>query len=211
MLQELPGILNRWVAAYQRLTGRGHFQPSAADIAREFETRSDRVLQWLDEAMIITPATPGATLPVDKCRTAHELHTEFNRWADRDNSPRVKMSTVTDRLRTVPGVTDEVWKPNRARAWNIAPRPEGFAQFAQFQTTSSNAGHKHGEEEESETHRGNGSKLRKLRKPLAWPSTWRRLARMSCGGAAPTSSGSPVFAVTPARSRSLLTLRMSRS
>jgi hypothetical protein len=58
MLQELPGILNRWIKAYQRLTERGHFLPSAADVAREFETRSDRVLQWLDEVMIITPASP---------------------------------------------------------------------------------------------------------------------------------------------------------
>jgi P4 family phage/plasmid primase-like protien len=156
MMQELPGILVRWVRAYQRLAKRGCPLPSAADVAREFETRSDRVMQWLDEAMIITPAGPGDTLPEDKCRTTHELHSAFNRWADQDNSHRMKMSTVMDRLRTIPGVTDEVWKPNRARAWNIAPKPrpepEQSAQFAQFRRTSA-IRETNSEEGLSETHR----------------------------------------------------------
>ena len=56
LLQELPGILVRWVRALQERRKRGTFLPTQSDIAKTFATGSDQVRWFLDEKTIPDPA-----------------------------------------------------------------------------------------------------------------------------------------------------------
>jgi len=58
MMTELPGILVRWVSAFQRLRGRGGYVPTLPEVAEEFETQSNRVRMWVSEEMEIVTDFP---------------------------------------------------------------------------------------------------------------------------------------------------------
>jgi putative DNA primase/helicase len=139
MKTELPGILNRWVAAYQRLLSEGPLATDAA-VAHEFEVRSDRVRQWVAERMEVTgpgslegspgsyggPAgsfVPGQEIETAGMTTKRELAAQFNRWADDNHGSKMGERRVIDRLTSLDGVVEVRDKAGR-RGLNIVQRRE---------------------------------------------------------------------------------------
>jgi putative DNA primase/helicase len=55
---ELPGILARWVRAWQRMATRGGYAATAPEVRAEFEAGSDRVRRWVAEQCQIITEVP---------------------------------------------------------------------------------------------------------------------------------------------------------
>jgi putative DNA primase/helicase len=149
---ELPGVLVRWVRAWQRLAGRGTYRQTNAEIRREFETRSDRVRQWLDEEMIVTltgsngepvavpgphvPAvlqsktagTPeeGSELPAPAVSTATELARMFASWASVNGTGHpMGRNKLNERLTSTNGVSRVRRVGTGVRGLNVSRRAGG--------------------------------------------------------------------------------------
>jgi P4 family phage/plasmid primase-like protien len=137
MMRELPGILVRWVAAHQRHMARGGYQLTNPDVQHDFDVRSDRVRQWVDERMEIHDVD-GAEIPVGKGTASRELARLFNRWAEDSNGSRMGERKVLDRLRQFPGIFEGREKDSGRRVWNLTERKNGFE--ATFTGTSGTSG-----------------------------------------------------------------------
>jgi putative DNA primase/helicase len=115
MLEELPGILRRWVAAWQR--ARTDPTPPDERVGAAFEGASDRVRQWVSEEMEVVRCdsleVPGALTPTELARS-------FARWAEDGGGPPIGRNKLVSRLLSIPGVREaRTPKPAQARALNI--------------------------------------------------------------------------------------------
>jgi len=124
MAHELEGVLVRWVAAWQRRQQRGSWHPTAPEVQHEFEVRSDRVRQWVDEEMIVWPVN-GTYQNRDECTVPRDLARAFNRWAEDNAGSKMGERKIIDRLRTMPDVAEVRQRETRARALNLTKRPPG--------------------------------------------------------------------------------------
>jgi putative DNA primase/helicase len=116
MLAELPGILRRWVAAWQR--ARTDPTPPDARVGAAFESASDRVRQWLSEDLEVIPLTGSMTVP--GALTPTELTRMFADWADGSGGPSIGRNKLVSRLLSVHGVQEvRTTKPAQARALNL--------------------------------------------------------------------------------------------
>jgi putative DNA primase/helicase len=105
MLAELPGILVRWVSALRQLRARGGYLPTPAGVQEEFETRSDRVRQFVSGCCRVHAAdSPGAELPQDQITSKRVLAQTFNRWAEIQAGAKMGERKVIDRLTCIDGV-----------------------------------------------------------------------------------------------------------
>ncbi|MFD7246967.1 DNA primase family protein [Streptomyces massasporeus] len=115
IMAELPGILARWVRAWQAKNVRGGYLPTADAVREEFETRSDRVRQWIAEELEITES--GGSTPA-------ELHRRFNRWAETQGVGSFGRNKLMDRLKNCPGVREVRVGTARARGLNLTFKSE---------------------------------------------------------------------------------------
>ncbi|HTE68424.1 MAG TPA: phage/plasmid primase, P4 family, partial [Actinomycetes bacterium] len=129
MLAELPGILVRWVRAWQRWRSRGAYLPTAPDVAAEFEARSDRVRQWVQQCCrVVThdenglPVKPGAELPAGDVSTRRDLARQFVTWSALTGAQSMAERKVIDRLTSINSVHD-VRGPAGRRGLNIVVLP----------------------------------------------------------------------------------------
>lgn len=113
MMDELPGILNRLIAAYQERKRRGRDLVTNEDVQREFEQASDRVMMWLAEEMhVVTEhdgqrVYPGMTLPWQKGSTGKDLFGKFGEWAIENGSfARMGKGKFLQRVQALPGVVE---------------------------------------------------------------------------------------------------------
>ena len=120
---ELPGILVRWVKAWQRRTERGAALPTNNAVREKFEQASDRVRAFVAECCEIIPVqtgqggTKGATES-----TTTELYRAFCDWTSDEGRTPMAKGKVRDRLRSVPGVV-EATSAGKSRGWNVRVRP----------------------------------------------------------------------------------------
>lgn len=126
IMAELPGILARWVRAWQQLTARGHRLATVAAVNREFETRSDRVCQWATERCEITRAlsdgravTPDTELPAHLVTARRALARAFNVWAESQGGKPMTQGKILDRLTSINGIVDVRTAGDRARGLNV--------------------------------------------------------------------------------------------
>lgn len=122
MMAELPGILVRWVTAYRRLLDRGHRLATLDTVREEFEVRSDRVRQWVNDCCQITggPAvTPGCDLPAPAVSTRRYLARRFNAWATAQGGSSMGERKILDRLTSINGVHDVRISGGGARGLNV--------------------------------------------------------------------------------------------
>jgi len=119
LYEELPGILMRWVEAYRRVLQRGGYSVTDERVRREFDTRSDRVAQWVSDMCVIVEAGPGQVLLATECTGRRESASAFNRWAERNGGSRMGERKIFDRLRHIGGVVDVRVAPLKSRAFNI--------------------------------------------------------------------------------------------
>jgi phage/plasmid-associated DNA primase len=126
MMQELPGILNRLVAAYQARKERGRDLVTDPTIQREFEQASDRVTMWMAEEMrIVQGVIPGQTLPADGCTIPTVLGDMFNRWAVDNHSSGMTRKKVVQRVASLPGVVEVRQERTKSRAFNVVRKRDG--------------------------------------------------------------------------------------
>lgn len=151
MLDELPGILRRWVAAWQRLTARGTYLPTAASVRHEFEVRSDRVRQFFADELAVTlidsAGTPvmvagtfggaplsgslevpgeGAELPATMTTTPTEVVGMFRSWSESvGGHGSMGRNKLVERLTSINGVVRVRRQGTGARSLNIARRAGG--------------------------------------------------------------------------------------
>lgn len=130
MMAELPGILVRWVRAWRRLRERGGYLPTDPGVAHEFETRSDRVRQWVSEACRIVTrvgkeaVSPGAYLLPKYVTTKRDLARSFNRWAEANQTSKMGERKIIDRLTSINGVYTVCRKDTKTRGLNVIIKPE---------------------------------------------------------------------------------------
>lgn len=142
MLQELPGILNRLIRAWQERKARGHDLDADPVVRQKFEQASDRVALWMAEEMrivsrvttrkdakdplrAIKPVAPGMTLAADMALTRDELYESFTEWAV-ENGARISMgkSKLMQRIQSMPGVVEVRIGRSKVRGFNIRRRKE---------------------------------------------------------------------------------------
>jgi putative DNA primase/helicase len=147
LARELPGILVRWVRAWQRRQARGAYLPTRADVASEFETRSDRVRQFIHDRCTIhsrtvdgAPITHGTTVDDNRALTKAELAKEFNDWADDNQTSRMGRSKIIDRVVHLPGVVEVRRGRSKTRALNITVRSDGEDRWEDDGTPSGPGG-----------------------------------------------------------------------
>ncbi|MGI5374920.1 DNA primase family protein [Streptomyces sp. CA-251387] len=113
MHDELPGILVRWVRAWQRMNLRGgRYDATQAEVQAEFETRSDRVRQWFDEELTTTTQPGRGAIPAD-------VHRWFKKWAEDNGGHFMGRNTLMARLRNCPGVAEVRVGTARSRGLNV--------------------------------------------------------------------------------------------
>jgi putative DNA primase/helicase len=116
---ELPGILVRWVRAWQAHYGRGGYLPADRSVTEQFVVKSDRVARWVADYCTVTPAEPGSTLPAGQTATVTELYRAFTRQQDEDGGTRMGRDGFKERLMAVTGVVEVRRQTTRALALNL--------------------------------------------------------------------------------------------
>lgn len=122
MMTELPGILARWVRAYQRLGARGHRLATPDAVRKEFEERSDRVRQWVADCCEITggrAVTPDQELPATDVTARRFLARQFNAWAREQGGSPMGERKILDRLTSIDGVFEVRSSLDRSRGLNL--------------------------------------------------------------------------------------------
>jgi len=89
MMEELPGVLARWVHALHRLRLRGGPLPTNPDVAVTFANRSDRVRMFLAEM----------TVPDQHGITRKDLYSAFKVWGSDTAGPTMSRNKFLDRVR----------------------------------------------------------------------------------------------------------------
>jgi len=109
MLQELPGILVRLVAAWRARRERGVALVTDPQVRETFEIASDRVRQFLAARCVVGKGF----------MTTAEVHTAFKEWAADESRSALGRNKLAARLETVPGVEQVRNGPSKVRGWNI--------------------------------------------------------------------------------------------
>lgn len=123
MTEELPGILVRWVKAWQRRQARGAYLSTLPAVREEFEIGSDRVRQFVATACTVHP-TEGAVMPDRQVAGKRELHRAFMRWADEQRGGGMNESKFGERLGNIAGVRGDVrTETTKRRGYNVTVRP----------------------------------------------------------------------------------------
>jgi putative DNA primase/helicase len=134
MMRELPGILNRLIAAYRARRERGHDLNVNPAIRQEFEHASDRVAQWVAEEMVHLRefdgkrVEEGMQLPaeaLDWTSDAKSLRGLFNVWAGENGFHEIGRNTLIQRLTSKNGVVRVRVGPTRKERFAIRKRREG--------------------------------------------------------------------------------------
>lgn len=134
--EELPGILARWVRAWQRMSARGGYLTTDAKIRQEFEVRSDRVRQFVAEQCLVSGSLPdgtavsaGSELPAHATITKRGFAQAFNRWAEKQQAKPLGERKVIDRVTSINGVCEVRRVPGSVRALNITLRAEADEEW----------------------------------------------------------------------------------
>lgn len=124
MLGELPGILVRLVAAWQRRNGRGTYLPTDAGIMSDFEERSNRVLMFVRRRCTVHPANEGEEMADNLTTTRSATYQAFKSWAAQNETAPMGKTKFLDRLTSIPGVADVRRYSDRGRSLNLTIVPQ---------------------------------------------------------------------------------------
>lgn len=119
MLQELPGILKRWVMAGLRLQLRGRRLDIPPAVAGHFAESSDRVRRFITEACKVTDCAAGQVMAEGQASTIRDLHYAFKLWAEEQGGAVMGRTHFADRLRNDPRVREVYLERGRRRGVNL--------------------------------------------------------------------------------------------
>jgi P4 family phage/plasmid primase-like protien len=130
---ELPGVLNRWIKANQRLRARSNFLATDPDVQKEFDIASDRVQQWVEEEMSVIchhpdgrAVVPGMVLPEGSATQPRALYQKFIAWTSRSGGPPLAERRFIARVKAIDGVHDVMMAvPHNVRALNVVDKGSG--------------------------------------------------------------------------------------
>lgn len=115
---ELPGILARWVTAWQRLKARGHYLETAPDVVEEFEQATDQVRAFVAEKVVIHQTT-ATVLPDNQCSTIRDAYRSYKAWADETGRRPLGERNFSKKLKAIRGVVDVRTASTKAAAVNV--------------------------------------------------------------------------------------------
>jgi putative DNA primase/helicase len=118
LMAELPGILGRWVRAYGRFLARGGYGLTDKATQDSFEAKSDRVAQFFQDMVTVTPAEFGSKLMTDVATGRRDVAMAFNAWAERNGGSKMGERAFFNRFAQMAGVT-EVRIGKGSRAYNV--------------------------------------------------------------------------------------------
>lgn len=118
LMAELPGILARWVKAYGRFLARGGYGRTDSATQASFEAKSDRVVQFFQDMVTLTPAEYGQKLGADVATGRRDVAMAFNAWAERNGGSKMGERAFFNRFAQMTGVT-EVRVGKGSRAFNV--------------------------------------------------------------------------------------------
>lgn len=138
LAQELPGILVRWVRAWQRLAVRGGYLKTDERVRHEFEVRSDRVRQFVAEHCKIQAVlpdgqavSPGVEVPAYMATTQRAIAQAFKHWAEKNGASTIGERKIKDRLTSINGIYEVRRMPGSVRALNLTLRAEADEAWPQ--------------------------------------------------------------------------------
>ena len=120
LLAELPGILVRWVKAYQRWLKRGTFDKIDAGTRRDFEAKSDRVAQFFQDMCTLTEASFGQVLDSSEATGRRDVARLFNEWAERNGSSKMGERAFFQRFAQLEGITEVRFGKSKSKGFNVA-------------------------------------------------------------------------------------------
>lgn len=125
--EELPGILVRWVRAWQRRTERGTYLPTDQRVMRSFESASDRVNQWADAVAVVHPDAVGKLVGEREGTGRTDLYLSFKTWLTAEGGAvAMKRSDFLARLESLQGVGEvRLRHRNKNIGLNITVLPDG--------------------------------------------------------------------------------------
>lgn len=126
MMAELPGVMARWVRAWQRLQARGRYLDTDSEVSRRFENSSDQVARWADEECQIhaespdgRAVSPGQRLPTSHASLGTALYERYKAWAQDSGGHPVGRNSFYRRLTCINEVQDVRVQPSGARGFNL--------------------------------------------------------------------------------------------
>ena len=152
MMAELPGILNRWIKAYQRRTARGGHNPVDPAVMAEFEEKSDKVRRWFRVAARTVEVVGAGSAPGGQ--TVTQLYRAFSQWAADEGLKGLGKSKFEARLQRFEGVRLDVRNEKRVRCTNVRVVTEREAEAASKSDDSDGLAGKAGNFDPSSSTRG---------------------------------------------------------
>lgn len=131
IMRELPGILVRLVLAWQRMESRGGYSPTLPKVRTAFEIGSNRVLQWINDEMVVADTGGKTKVPPTHGMTATELHAIFNKWTELNRTSIMGKKTFISHLTSTNGVTEVRIMPSSSRGFNVIRAPKDQDQGAE--------------------------------------------------------------------------------
>lgn len=119
LMEELPGILARWVAAYGRFLKRGGYGATDGATQAMFEAKSDRVVQFFQDMCTVTPSVHGDRLDVSAATGRREVATAFNAWAERNGGSKMGERAFFNRFTQIAEIVDVKIGPKDRRGFNV--------------------------------------------------------------------------------------------
>lgn len=117
--RELPGILARWITAWQRRHARGGFLATLGSVQADFEAKSNRVYEFIAEYYdIVVPGSAEARRAV----LARDLYERFMLWARQNNRTAMGSKTFYEKVRQIPGVTEIRLGAESRRGFPLVPK-----------------------------------------------------------------------------------------
>ena len=126
LMAELPGILVRWVEAWQRRNARGRYGPTDPRVMRRFETSSNRVALWVSRMARVHPDARGRLVGPDQGSGKQALYDAFRVWLEGEGgAAAMKRSAFLDSLESVDGVGEVRLTANSKNVGlNVTLRPK---------------------------------------------------------------------------------------
>jgi len=119
LMSELPGILARWVKAYGRFLARGGYGKTDAATQANFEAKSDRVVQFLQDMCTVTPAEYGQKLDPSTATGRRDAAIAFNAWAERNGGSKMGERAFFNRFEQLDGITEVRYGKTDRRGYNV--------------------------------------------------------------------------------------------
>lgn len=130
IMDELPGILVRFVQAWHRMNDRGGYTPTLPEVREAFEIGSNRVRQWISDEMEVAEVGGKSIVATDQGTTGAELHRLFTAWTELQKSKPMGRKSFTAHLTSVNGVKEVRILPSKGRGFNVIRRTEEMIKVA---------------------------------------------------------------------------------